>query len=285
MSVSDNGIFTRSWVAIDTETTGLNPWKHELLEIGAARFDLSGSVSDKFEILIIPENKQDPRSREVHNISNEELNEKGTSLQNALECFFAFLNPDDNLVFHNAPFDMGFLKRSAEKVKLTIPELLYYDHLYLSRQYMKQRKSHSLAAIRKDLELNTGSEHRALSDALATAYAFINLIEENSDRLQSKKKQHSFFRYHRKTSQFKVKVPRNLDKIQGYIDRKIRSKELIKLEVFENRNRSIQMVTPIELMIFNQKPMLKARILASGDEKLFPLDSANILDSDIGRAF
>ncbi|MBL8034843.1 MAG: 3'-5' exonuclease, partial [Leptospiraceae bacterium] len=104
------------FVAIDLETTGLNPYKHEIIEIGAVQFSLD-DLGKEFSILIKPEKKMDPKARAVHQISAEELASHAVSLREGLDAFNAFM-PDGSWVFHNAPFDLSFLKQSYAAVKL-----------------------------------------------------------------------------------------------------------------------------------------------------------------------
>ena len=60
------------WVAVDLETSGVNPWKNEIIEIGAVRFSVD-AIIDKFQVLLRPTKKQDPRAKAIHNISQEEI--------------------------------------------------------------------------------------------------------------------------------------------------------------------------------------------------------------------
>ncbi|MCB1201493.1 MAG: 3'-5' exonuclease, partial [Leptospiraceae bacterium] len=200
-----------TWVAVDTETTGLNPWKNELLEIGAVRFQLD-SEFEEFEVLIKPEGKIDPRSRAVHNITNEEIEERGKDLETAMKMFVEFIGKD-SLVFHNAPFDISFLLRGIEKVNLPVPDNTYYDSLYLSRKYFAHRKKHSLSALREQLDLPEEVLHRALPDARLTAHVFSETIRSKAEQLTSNNKYQSFIRSHGRFSKFKIKLPKNMEDI------------------------------------------------------------------------
>ncbi|RME89584.1 MAG: 3'-5' exonuclease, partial [Candidatus Hydrogenedentota bacterium] len=236
------------WIAIDTETTGLNPWKHELLEIGALRFSLEKDL-ESFEILIQPKKKQDPRARKVHNITNEELEEKGVTLDNAIPKFLEFID-NDPLIFHNAPFDLSFLTLAIKETKHPLPTNLYYDHLWLSRQYFPKRQSHSLENIRTELNMSEEGAHRALYDAKATAEAFRVLLKQNIEKLTSEKKYNKFLRYHRKFNEFAIKLPQNLEKIQKYFDKIIKKKGFIKISYSDKTGYyKNQIVNPLELFI------------------------------------
>lgn len=270
------------WVAVDTETTGLNPWKHELLEIGAARFTLQG-IQEEFQVLIRPEHKIDPRSRAIHNISNEEIEEHGKELGESLEAFFRFVGSDP-LVFHNAPFDASFIHLAASKSGLAVPAVSYYDNLYLSRSHFPSRKSHSLEVLRKDLKIESGPAHRALSDAVATAEVFLWSFQEKPEVLSSRKKLNQFLRYHRRFDSFVVKLPKNLDEIMRYFERKIKEGAFLKIQYYNKDQKSFTSGTfvPMEVMVFNQRVFIKAKGALSTSTTLIPLKGAIIHDQQLG---
>ncbi|MDH5718703.1 MAG: 3'-5' exonuclease [Spirochaetia bacterium] len=269
------------WVSVDIETNGLNPWKHEIIEIGAVLFNLNG-ILDSFQILIKPLTKGDPKARLIHNISNEELDIHGIDLHSALTKLLIFIS-NRTIIFHNAPFDLSFLVLSLNRVGLNVPNNLYLDNLYLSRKYFKNRESHSLASLRNILNIDTGDHHRALSDAEATAHVFINTISHFYSKINSQKKFKNFMRFNRKINQFNVKIPKNFDKIQSYFNKLIRRKEFIKIDYTDNNGFFFsKTVQPLEILVFNQKLYLKAFISKENCSKLIPIESAKIHDQDIG---
>ena len=269
------------WVAVDTETTGINPWKREIIEIGAVRFSLKG-IEDQFQVLIKPKEKQDPKARAIHNISNEELEEKGVSLSEGMSRFFEFIKGDP-LVFHNAPFDVAFIYVAAKALKVEMPTNFYYDSLYLSRSFYPDRNSHSLVALRELLQIKTGDAHRALSDAKATAHVFRKLLLDQGEELTSRKKYNKFLRFHRKLNAFKIFLPKNLDEIEKYFGDRIRRGEFIKIRYKNKENQvSLGIVRPMELMIFNQNIYVRSQVQMSEDEELIPLRGSIIYDPDLG---
>lgn len=268
--------------AVDTETSGVNPWKHELIEIGAVRFTIEG-IENRFEALVKPEKKHDPKARAVHQISSEELETKGIGLKAALSDFLDFI-AERPLVFHNASFDITFLKVSTEKVKLTLPNNYYYDNLYISKKYFPDRESHSLSSLREELSLKTGKEHRALADAEATALAFIYTLKQNYNDLQSRKSFNKFMRYNRRLHKFTIRLPKNFEDIQKYFQRRIRGNEFIKVNYRDQKgNNYLHIVQPIDLMIFNQNLYLKAKIQWTAEERLIPLKDAVFFDPEVGQ--
>lgn len=272
---------TLRFVAIDLETTGLNPYKHEIVEIGAVEFSLAGLARD-FSILVKPEKKMDPKARAIHQISAEEIESNAVPLSEGIERFMEFL-PDGNWVFHNAPFDLGFLKQSFAAVKKPWPQRSYYDHLQLSRKLRPERASHALAAIKKELEIETGKAHRALADAQATALAFLNILNTEPDIFSSKTKFQKIRRWQRKTEKYEILFPKNFDQIDDYFQGKIRQEALLKVDFFD-RNGFPQraLVQPLEVMIFTQNIYIRSKIHPGGQEILVPLARATVYDQELG---
>ena len=267
--------------AVDTETSGVNPFRHELIEIGAVNFNLN-EIEDRFEVLIKPEKKHDPKARKVHKISNEELESRGVGLSEAISRFLDFIG-DRLLVFHNASFDLTFLKLSADKVKLELPKNTYYDNLFLSKKYYPERESHSLSSIRELLNLDTSVEHRALADAEATALSFMQILKEKGQGIDSRKSLQKFMRYNRKMHKFMITLPKNYDEIEKYFQRRIRGHEYIKVNYRDNKGQDFtHMVQPLEMMVFNQQLYIKVKVQMTAEEKLIPLKFATFFDPELG---
>ena len=269
------------WSAVDIETTGINPYQYEILEIGAVRFSLKG-IQEKFQVMVKTNKKQDPKSRQIHNISDEEVKKKGISIKEALEKFLVFIS-EYPLVFHNASFDISFLISEMNKNKITPPGNQYYDNLYISKTYFPERNSHSLKNICTKLGIQVKISHRALADAEATAMVFTQSLLEKYDLIQTKKKYNSFMRYHRRFDKFKVLLPKNIQAIENYFNQYIQTKSLIHLKYKdkENKNRETKGLVK-ELMIFNQKLFLRVNNLLSEEDFIVPLKEAIIHDKEQG---
>ena len=279
--MTENFLNELEWVAVDTETTGLNPWKHEILEIGAVRFTID-KIIDRFQVLIVPSKKQDPRARAIHNITDEEISKHGVQLEEAMQGLYSFVN-DSPLIFHNAPFDVAYLNLASKSSSLSLLQNVYYDSLYLSRKYFPERKSHSLESIRAELEIDTGKAHRALSDAEATALLFSDILKNKAKNLNSSQSLQKFLRFHRKLDKFQISLPKNFDEIERYFQSKIRRNESIKVRYRDQEGREhFNIVQPQEIMIFNQKIFIRSKIQFSSDERLIPLHLSTFFDQDLG---
>ncbi len=269
------------WIAIDIETTGLNPWKYEILEIGAVKFSAKDIIS-RFQVLIKPLKKQDPTSRKIHNITDKEINENGIPMKEALDKCLAFME-DTPLVFHNASFDISFLTIAFPQNSIPIPGNDYYDTLYLSKKYFPERSSHSLANLKEILKIDTGRGHRALSDAEATANVFLHIIEHFKDIITSNKKYQKFMRFHRRLDEFQIRIPKNLERIENYFNRYIQSGSMMRIK-YKSKNgiKNDKIVKILQVMIFNQNIYLRSNCLDQEDELMIPLETAVFHDPDKG---
>ncbi len=269
------------WVSVDIETTGINPYQYEIIEIGAVIFSLK-TVNKRFQKLIRVKKKQDPRSQQIHKITAEEVENEGVSLREALEKLFVFIG-DYPVIFHNASFDLSFLVLSMNKEKIELPHNYYYDNLFISRTYFTDRKSHSLNYLRKLYNIETGNSHRALSDAEATARVFMLSLSEKYEQLNSKKRFNEFLRYHRKVHKFKLQLNRNFNQIEKYFEYYIKTKKLLRIQ-YSDHDRQKQDVQCFvrEIMIFNQSIFIRALAFGETKDFLIPLKYAKMYDHDKG---
>jgi len=277
-----NDIEKKCWIAVDTETTGTNPWKYELIEIGAVRFTLT-DVLDTFQVLINPEKKQDPKSKAIHNITEEELNREAISLEEAMTRFMVFIK-NDPLVFHNAPFDLGFLTIAMDKFNIKHPGNFYYDTLFLSRTYFPNLDSYALDSLRKSLNIDSGPSHRALSDSIATAHVFQNILQKNEVNITSNRKLKTFLRFHRKVDSFELKVPKELEEISNYFNKYIQTNSFLRVSFYDkNQKWTTKTVFPQDIMIFNQVIFLKVKSIGDNDQTLVKVKEAIFHDPDLGK--
>jgi len=105
------GIAEIPYIAADVETTGLSAADgHRVCEVALLRF-LRGTVIDSFVSLVNPLRPIDPGASAVNGITDAMVAGAPT-FADLLPRILDFLS-DDPLVFHNAPFDLSFLRSEA----------------------------------------------------------------------------------------------------------------------------------------------------------------------------
>jgi DNA polymerase III epsilon subunit family exonuclease len=157
---------SRTWVALDLETTGLSPENDRIVEIGAVRFDASGCELESFERLVNPLRPSNPRARAVHGIDDAELARAPTA-RLILPAFLDFLGDVDatTLLAHNASFDAAFLGSELARHGHTMPGHGVVDTLALARRGLPHLPSHRLDGLARHLGLDPYGPHRALADS------------------------------------------------------------------------------------------------------------------------
>lgn len=95
-------------VAIDLETTGLDPKKERIIEIAAIKVK-DGVIVDRFETLIQPGRQLEERVKEITGIQNEDLM-GAPFIKNVLDELEIFLE-DLPLLGHSVLFDYSFFKK------------------------------------------------------------------------------------------------------------------------------------------------------------------------------
>lgn len=164
---------TDSFVCIDLETTGLDPKRDKIIEIGAVKVE-RGEITGEWETFVNPERKLEERIVELTGIRDEQLAE-AEKIANILPELFDFLE-DKALLGHCVLFDFSFLKKAAVNERM-IFERMGIDTLKIARKYLKDLESRSLESLCRHYGIPHNA-HRALEDARATVRLYQKLSEE-----------------------------------------------------------------------------------------------------------
>jgi DNA polymerase-3 subunit epsilon len=168
-----------TFIAFDTETTGLYPLASRLVEIGACRFHSSGERISVFEQLIDPEMPIPPGAQAVNRITDNMVRGQPT-VDRVLPAFIDFLDGSENLlVAHNAPFDLEFIGLDMLRLGLALPEHVVFDTCVLAQALMPGLASYSLSSLAVLLGVASPQLHRALSDAELAGEVLLDLLRRN----------------------------------------------------------------------------------------------------------
>ncbi|MBQ8619557.1 MAG: PHP domain-containing protein, partial [Clostridia bacterium] len=152
-------------VVVDFETTGLNPRKNRIMEIGAVRIR-NGQVVEEYSKFVNP---QEPIPQEVVDltgISDAMVANAGTA-ETEIPKLLEFIG-GAAFAAHNAKFDYSFLTEECKRLGIEI-SMPVIDTLEFSRRMYPSLKSHRLGAVCKSLGISLKNAHRAVHDARATA--------------------------------------------------------------------------------------------------------------------
>ena len=165
---------TKDYIALDVETTGLDPAKDRLLEIGAVKVT-GGVICETYSTLIDTKFPVPPRIQELTGITDE-MRKTGKEAEAAMKEFLEFRG-ELPVVGHNIPFDFGFLKQTAFQTGRSF-EAYGLDTLKIARQLLPGMPSRTLTALCGHYKIDPGDAHRALSDAKAAHELLCCLWEE-----------------------------------------------------------------------------------------------------------
>jgi DNA polymerase III subunit epsilon len=166
-----------TFLAFDTETTGLFPIMHRLVEVAAVCFRLDGRELTTFQTLIDPETPISQDVQRVHGITDHMVLGQPT-IEHVLPRFIDFLGaPHAILLAHNAPFDLGFLAMALTRLGMACPLQCVFDTLDMTRRLYPAWSSHSLDNLARRLKVASGAAHRALSDARLVKDVFLAILQ------------------------------------------------------------------------------------------------------------
>ena len=169
------------YVCLDTETTGLNPKKDEILSIGAVIIKNNKILMRKtLNIFVKPSKKVSVESIKIHRI-------RPIDLANALEPKEAILELLDfigsrSIVGYYIKFDIAMISRYTKKyIGIKLPN----ESIEVSSMYYKTKPKNSeyqfvdlkFDTIMKDLDIPLLGKHDALNDAIMTAMIFLKVKE------------------------------------------------------------------------------------------------------------
>ena len=165
------------FIVLDTETTGLSPDRGARLTEIAAVMVRDGEIDHetKFSTLLDPECNIPYHITKITGITNKMVFGK-PKIHEVLPEFLEFIG-DNILVIQNASFDLRFLDYYCSSCNLGSIGNYYIDTIHLSKKLFKGK--HNLDAIidRLGIEIPEKSRHRAMGDVLATAEAFIIMVD------------------------------------------------------------------------------------------------------------
>ena len=163
------------FVVFDFETTGLSVIYDKPTELGAVKIR-NGKLYESFTTLIDPKREIPPEVVEKTGITNEMV--KGQPLfEDILPDFYKFCY-GASLVCHNIAFDFPFLLRGGNRSGWAFGNKRTFDTMAIAPLALPGITKLTLDNVLAGLGLSNDNAHRALSDAAATARAFIEMVKK-----------------------------------------------------------------------------------------------------------
>ncbi|MDY7041397.1 MAG: exonuclease domain-containing protein, partial [Chloroflexota bacterium] len=162
---------TRTCVALDLETTGLNTDRDAIIEIGAVKFR-DDQVLGTWSSLVNPQRPIPYKIEQLTGITSQEASQ-APSIEDLLEPLRRFVG-HHHLVGHNiVNFDLRILRR--HRLFLDNPAI---DTFELASILLPHAARYSLGKLAETLDIVFPHQHRALDDALATKELFLALLRQ-----------------------------------------------------------------------------------------------------------
>ena len=176
----------KALVIFDTETSGLEPDKHQIIELAALRVERTASgalrIAGKMDSFIkLPDGeKLDENITTLTGITDRTLQTEGVQLAKAAGQIAKLMQPGPVLmVAHNAQFDACFLRGLLRGVKVGRIDWLDSLTVYKDRRPYPHKLANAILAY--ELEGKVQNSHRAIDDVLALFEVLKAMDEERSD--------------------------------------------------------------------------------------------------------
>jgi len=176
-------------IIFDLETSGLNPYHDDIIEIGAKVLNTDNS----FQCLVKPKSNRPVSQKitEITTISNRLLRAEGKDWLSAYSEFYNWLqeatkfSQNVSIVSHNGDtFDFVFFKRMMKELKengtdtskINLDTIHFHDTLPLSKRLFENRSYYNQPAMARMFNIMVINAHRAMGDVLVLEQIYPELM-------------------------------------------------------------------------------------------------------------
>jgi DNA polymerase-3 subunit epsilon len=179
-----------TFLAIDVETTGLNPKKDAILSMGWVPVVAGRIQAGRGEHHVIKTTASlTEESIKIHGLTHQKVRD-GQPLERVMHQLWQALRGTETHshipLVHFARIEQAFLKAASQQLYGCQPPILMVDTFQLARrqhasQPLVDASQFRLAALRRHYHLPDAPPHQALEDAMATAELFLAQLKYRSD--------------------------------------------------------------------------------------------------------
>ena len=192
-------------VVFDTETTGLNVFQDDIIEIAAIRIKGGEVVGEPLDLYIETDKPILPmlgdKENPMYAIYHEKMSTGGLlSPSDALQRFLAYVGTSPILA-HNANYDYNILDNNLQrycKDTMQAHDIRCFDSLKLIRLLAPSLHSYKLESLLETFHLAGVNSHQAIDDVKAT----VSLVRLCAEKAREKQAQQAAFIRHPKVKPF-----------------------------------------------------------------------------------
>lgn len=171
---------TSNIIIYDTESTGLDLDKDQVVQISAIKLDNSGKIIDTFDQMVIPSVEISKGAYNTHHFDVEYIiSHNGISAKEALKRFSEFVKGGVLVGHNNLAYDKPLIKRQLIENGLSELDVQFeFDTLVIAKQFLPHLKNYKLATLCEFFGVVNESAHNAMGDIAATGAALCSLINQ-----------------------------------------------------------------------------------------------------------
>ena len=170
------------FIVFDTETTGLNPKKDEILSIGAVK--IKGNkilTSETFEVYLKPLKSISLKSIEIHGIRPCDLH-NATNTEQGIKEFLNFIGSRP-LIGYYLEFDVAMINKYIKPMLgIKLPnKMIEVSEIYFEKRIRLIPQGNidlRFDTILKNCSIPNMGVHNSVNDAIMTAMIYLNLTKE-----------------------------------------------------------------------------------------------------------
>ena len=184
-------------IIFDLETSGLNPYHDDIIEIGAKVLNTDNS----FQCLVKPKSNRpiSQKITEITTISNRLLRAEGKDWLSAYSEFYNWLqeatkfSQNVSIVSHNGDtFDFVFFKRMMKELnengtdtsKINLDTIHFHDTLPLSKRLFENRSYYNQPSLARMFNIMVNNAHRAMGDVLVLEQIYPELMKNLESQIK-----------------------------------------------------------------------------------------------------
>lgn len=181
----ENPAFISDYTLLDIETTGLNPYRDHVTELGAIKVRDNKTIGQFSKLVFYPRSNKVPSFiTKLNGITEELLVTEGVPVKEAMTEFRQFIG-NDTIIGYNVNFDLNFLYDLAKKFKLPVLNNDYVDVLRLARAYYPAQHNRLLDCMQR-AGIAESEQHHGLADSIDTKKVYDDFRENFTPELLAK---------------------------------------------------------------------------------------------------